>query len=61
MAGTTAESYASPNCLPKIQYPNGYSVQVSGARVVSEAGVRVLTLERRRGADAVSVVVTPKG
>ena len=21
IAGTTAESYASPNCLPKIQYP----------------------------------------
>jgi hypothetical protein len=34
---------------------------VSGGRVVSEPGARVLKLERHRGADAVSVVVAPKG
>jgi endoglycosylceramidase len=47
--------------LPRIQYKNGYRVQISGARVVSEPGARVLKLERHRGADAVSAVVTPKG
>jgi endoglycosylceramidase len=47
--------------LPKIQYPNGYRVQVSGARVVSDPGARVLKLERHRGADSVSAAVAPRG
>jgi endoglycosylceramidase len=47
--------------LPRIQYPNGYAVEVSGARIASRPGARVLKLERRRGAAAVSAVVAPKG
>ncbi len=44
--------------LPKIQYPDGYDVEVSGAKVVSEPDVRVLKLERR-GKKDVTVAVTP--
>ncbi len=44
--------------LPKIQYPDGYSVEVSGATVTSEPDVRVLKLERRVN-ETVTVAVTP--
>jgi endoglycosylceramidase len=46
--------------VPRIHYPDGYSVEVTGARAVSEPGARVLKLERRRRADSVTVVVTPR-
>jgi endoglycosylceramidase len=46
--------------LPRIQYPEGYSVQVRGADVVSEPGARVLRLERLRRSRSVEVAVTPK-
>ena len=43
--------------LPRMQYPRGYRVRVSGARVASRAGARVLRLEARGGAKEVSVRV----
>jgi hypothetical protein len=46
--------------LPRIQFPHGYAVDVTGAGVVSEPGRRVLRLERRRRAGRVGLVVTPK-
>ena len=46
--------------LPRIQYPEGYEVDVTGADVVSEPGARVLRLERRRRAEAVQLAVTPR-
>jgi endoglycosylceramidase len=46
--------------LPAIQYPDGYAVDVRGARVTSEPGTRVLRLERRRKASSVTVVVGPR-
>ena len=46
--------------LPRIQYPDGYSVQARGAEVVSEPGARVLRLERLRRSRSVEVAVTPK-
>ena len=46
--------------LPRIQYPDGYAVEVSGAEVVSDRGARVLRLERRRHSGAVELTVTPK-
>ncbi len=45
--------------VPKIQYPDGYAVQVSGADVVSKPNARILRLERRRS-DTVTVAVTPR-
>jgi endoglycosylceramidase len=46
--------------LPRIQYPDGYSVRARGADVVSERGARVLRLERGRRSRSVEVAVTPK-
>jgi endoglycosylceramidase len=46
--------------LPRIQYPDGYRVEVAGARVVSDPGSRVLRVERYRRARSVSLVVTPR-
>jgi endoglycosylceramidase len=45
--------------IPRIQYPDGYSVEVTGADLVSKPNARVLRLERRRR-DAVTVAVTPR-
>jgi endoglycosylceramidase len=45
--------------LPRIQYPEGYEVEVSGARVVGGVGRRVLRLKRGRRAAEVQVQVIP--
>jgi endoglycosylceramidase len=45
--------------LPRIQYPDGYRVEVTGAERVSRRGARVLRLRRDRGATEVSLSVTP--
>ena len=45
--------------LPRIHYPDGYSVDVNGATVVSEPGARYLELRRNPGASRVSVTVRP--
>lgn len=45
--------------VPKRAYPHGYTVQVTGARVVSERNARVLVVAQRRGADQVHLTVTP--
>jgi endoglycosylceramidase len=44
--------------VPRVQYTGGYSAEVDGGRVVSEPDARVLRIERRRGADEVTVRVT---
>jgi endoglycosylceramidase len=45
--------------LPRIQYPDGYRVEVDGAAVVSRRGARILRLRRNRGVAEVDVTVTP--
>ena len=45
--------------IPRIQYPEGYTADVTGADVVSERNARILKLRRRR-TEAVTVVVTPR-
>jgi endoglycosylceramidase len=45
--------------VPRRHYKNGYSVQATGAKVVSRAGARQLVLRRGRTAQTVSVSVTP--
>lgn len=45
--------------VPRLHYPDGYRVQVSGARVVSGVDAPVLKLASLPGAAAVSVTVTP--
>jgi len=56
---------ASEVVVPRIQYPRGYSVRVSGARVVSPPRARVLRLRACSGATDISVRVargrTPSG
>jgi endoglycosylceramidase len=46
--------------VPRIQYPTGYRAQVTGGRVVSEPGARVLRIERAKGAVTVEITVTPR-
>jgi endoglycosylceramidase len=45
--------------LPKLRYPTGYRVQVSGADVVSKRCAPTLALRTRAGVQSVSVTVTP--
>jgi endoglycosylceramidase len=45
--------------LPRVQYPDGYEVEVTGASRVSKPGARIMRLRRERGAAEVSVTVTP--
>ena len=47
--------------LPRIHYPDGYRVRLTGARVVSPPGSRRLQLERFQGAANVRLEVSPKG
>ncbi len=47
--------------IPTLIYPNGYSVQVQGARVTSRPCAPTLTVAARFGAPAASVHVTPGG
>ncbi|MFL5845810.1 MAG: cellulase family glycosylhydrolase [Solirubrobacteraceae bacterium] len=46
--------------LPRRQYPKGYAVKATGARVLSKRGAPVLRLAARTGAAAAQVVVTPR-
>ncbi len=46
--------------VPRMHYPDGYAVEVNGARVVSKRGARVLKLKRGRSADRVELSVSPR-
>ncbi|HEX2128435.1 MAG TPA: cellulase family glycosylhydrolase [Solirubrobacterales bacterium] len=46
--------------VPRIHYPDGYRVEVSGARLVSTRDARVLKLRRTRGARVVELAVRPR-
>ncbi|MBI2244425.1 MAG: hypothetical protein HYU55_10955 [Nocardioides sp.] len=43
--------------LPRLVYPDGYRVTVTGGRVVSAPDARVLVVAQDRGASAVRLVV----
>ena len=67
-SATKAFSYSyTPACaggpteiyVPKLHYPTGYAVNVSGAKVTSAAGASLLTFEADADATEVSVQVTP--
>ena len=45
--------------VPRIHYPSGYRVEVSGARVVSKPGARMLKLRRGMRAEHVELTLTP--
>ena len=47
--------------VPRLHYPRGYVVRVTGARVTSAPRSRYLLLQRLPGAGSVSVQVTPRG
>jgi endoglycosylceramidase len=48
--------------VPKLQYPDGYTVEVTGARVTSDPCAATLTLRTRsRRVDEVTVHITPGG
>jgi endoglycosylceramidase len=46
---------------PLSAYPNGYSVQVTGAKVISTSCGRVLNLEMLKGVKTASITITPGG
>ena len=58
-SGAFAGNSESDVFLPAIQYPHGYAVTVSGARVISSPRSRVLRLLSCPGAASVEVHVTP--
>ena len=41
-------------------FPHGYAVTVTGGRVVSRPGTRLLVVAQAKGATAVEVVVRPR-
>ena len=43
--------------VPKLVFPRGYVTTVTGGRVVSRPGARVLVVKQAKGAKAVEVVV----
>lgn len=45
--------------VPRRQYPDGYTVTVSGGTVVSRPGAQILKIARRAGATGVGVSVRP--
>ena len=47
--------------MPRLAYPDGYTVRASGAWVSSPPCARRLTLRTKRGAALVAVSVTPGG
>jgi endoglycosylceramidase len=47
--------------VPELQYPEGYTVEVSGARVTSRPCAEHLTLRNLRGAHEVTVAIVPGG
>ena len=55
-AGSVSEVF-----VPARQYPNGYAVDVRGARVVSKPGEAVLRVATCQGVSRAEVVVTPPG
>jgi hypothetical protein len=46
--------------IPSYQYPHGYTVTVTGARVVSSPGAQLLALRNLPGAGHVVLRVTPR-
>jgi len=46
--------------VPPVHYRRGYRLQVTGARVVSRRGARVLKLKRGRGAKMVTLTLGPR-
>jgi endoglycosylceramidase len=52
-------SLASVISVPRLQYPDGYRVAVTGATVTSRAGADRLTLRTDPGATAVTVRIAP--
>src|SRR5262249_38245213 len=54
-----AENSETDVFMPAIQYPDGYAVTLSGARVISRPRARVLRLLSCPGAATVEVHVTP--
>jgi endoglycosylceramidase len=47
--------------VPEIHYPDGYRVEVDGARIRSRPDSDLLVLQRTKKADEVSVTVSPRG
>ncbi|HSJ17573.1 MAG TPA: hypothetical protein VK920_05735, partial [Solirubrobacterales bacterium] len=47
--------------VPRINYPDGYRVEVEGAAVESRRDAPVLRLETKQGAGEVALAVSPKG
>jgi len=58
-SGSFADNSETDVFVPTIQYPDGYAVTVSGARVASRPRARVLRLLSCPGAATVEVHVTP--
>lgn len=67
-AASRTFSYAyTPRCaggpteiyVPALHYPDGYTLEVAGARAVSPPGARLLKLEALKDAGAVTVRITP--
>ena len=46
--------------MPEIHYPDGYSVEVQGARIRSKPDSDLLVLQRTKQAQDVSVTVSPR-
>ncbi len=60
LRGRFAAGSVTRVAVPAVHFPDGYDVEVAGARVVSAEDAPVLKLALRRGASEVGVTVTPR-
>jgi endoglycosylceramidase len=59
-SGRFAPGSRSRVAVPRLVYPRGYAVRVTGGRVVSAPGARTLVVAQADGARRVRLVVAPR-
>ena len=59
-AGRRLRSRTTSVWVGRLHFPRGYTRKVTGARILSRAGARVIVLRNRRGAAHVTLTVRPR-
>jgi len=59
-AGRALRSRVTRVWIGRLHFPRGYTLKVTGARILSRAGARVIALRNRRGAATVTLTVRPR-
>ena len=60
-AGRFVKNACTQIAVPRLQYPHGYTVEATGARVVSDVGAGVLSLQATGKTSQIAIRITPTG